>query len=95
MSAGDLRVEVVEVRGRCPAFRVGDAFYIRRGFLLEAEGPLCLHALCSILPYYVALSRGIKPAELGLGEGAAHVQCLDPCERTGGGTVIFRIVAVK
>lgn len=40
-----------------------------------------------------ALARGISPVELGLArEGEeAYVQCLDPLEHTGGGTVIFKI----
>ena len=47
----------------------------------------------SLMPYSVALSRGISPVELGLArEGdVAYVQCLDPCERTGGGTVVFAV----
>jgi uncharacterized repeat protein (TIGR04076 family) len=86
----DLQVEVVQVKGHCPVYRVGDRFMILEGYKLQAERPLCLHSLASILPYYVALSRGASPKELGLGaEDAAYVQCLDPCERTGGGTVIL------
>lgn len=50
-----------------------------------------MHSLASVFPYYIALSRGIAPRELGLGEDTAYVQCVDPCERTGGGTVVFRI----
>ncbi|MFQ6090761.1 MAG: TIGR04076 family protein, partial [Candidatus Bipolaricaulia bacterium] len=43
-------------------------------------------------PYYAALSRGTPPRELGLGTGeAAYLQCLDPHERTGGGTVVFAV----
>jgi len=48
------------------------------------------------MPYYVALSKEIPPKILGLSgtkEGRAYVQCLDPCEITGGGTVIFEITA--
>ena len=45
------------------------------------------------MPYYVALYQGVDPTILGLAKGAekAHVQCLDPCEYTGGGTVVFEI----
>ncbi len=46
------------------------------------------------MPYYVALSKGIHPKDLGLsGTNAdcAYVQCLDPCEITGGGMVVFEI----
>jgi len=63
------------------------------GYKLVAEMPLCMHALQSLAPYYVALSRGMDPADLGLAgsDGAAYVQCLDPQEVTRGGTVVFRI----
>jgi uncharacterized repeat protein (TIGR04076 family) len=53
-----------------------------------------MHSLTSILPYYVALSKGVTAKELGLSRGQseeAYVQCLDPCEITGGGTVLFEI----
>jgi len=93
----DLVVEVVEVRGRCPVHRVGDRFVVRQGYRLRADGPLCLHALQSLGPYYIPLSRGIPPADLGLAgpDGAAYVQCLDPMDLTGGGTVVFRIQALE
>jgi len=89
----DLRVEVVAVKGKCPIYDQGDSFVIAEGFKLITERPLCFHSLAAILPYYVALSRGVPPVSLGLArEGAsAFVQCLDPCDRTGGGTVVFRI----
>jgi uncharacterized repeat protein (TIGR04076 family) len=94
MAGKDLLVQVVEIKGRCPVYREGDAFRIVGGFKLITERPLCLHSLASLLAYHVALSRGVSPVELGLAkEGqAAYVQCLDPCERTGGGTVVFEIV---
>jgi len=92
-----LMVEVVEIRGKCPVYQVGDSFRIVDGFQLVAEKPLCMHSLASIMPYYVALSRGVSPVELGLAKAGedqdqvAYVQCLDPCERTGGGTVVFAV----
>jgi hypothetical protein len=45
------------------------------------------------MPYYNAIFRGVDPKDLGLAdaEGRACVQCLDPCEETGGGTVILRL----
>lgn len=97
MRPRDLVVEVVEVRGRCPVHRVGDRFFIREGYRLVTERPICLHAFQSLAPYYVPLSREIDPADLGLSgpDGAAYVQCLDPVDRTGGGTVVFRIETVK
>jgi len=82
-----LRVEVVRVDGRCPVWVVGD------GYKLCVDRPVCMHALQSISPYCVALSQGIPSRELGLAgsDGAACVQCLDPCRYTGGGTVTMRI----
>jgi len=55
-----------------------------------------MHFLTSLMPYYVALSKEIPPKSLGLSgtkDEKAYVQCLDPCEITGGGTVIFEITA--
>ncbi len=91
-----LQVEVVEIQGHCPVYRVGDGFRIEAGYCLVAGRPICLHALQSLNPYYVPLSRGMAPAELGLAgpDGAAYVQCLDPHRYTGGGTVTFRIRVV-
>jgi len=95
----DLKVTVVEVRGHCPVYQVGDHFTIRDGYQLElSEGQrVCMHGLASLLPYYVALSRGADPEELGLRgprPGCAYVQCLDPEFLTGGGTVVFEIERV-
>ncbi len=49
------------------------------------------------MPHLVALRKGIKPSELGLGRGRkAYVQCLDPGPPyTDGGTVIFEIKVVQ
>lgn len=93
MSFRGLEVTVVEIKGRCPVYEVGDAFRIFDGFRLVTRKPLCMHSLASIMPYYVALSRGVSAVELGLArEGnVAYIQCLDPCERTGGGTVVLAI----
>jgi len=88
----ELRIEVKEVKGRCPVYKVGDVFHIVDGYKLRADRLICMHALASLMPYYVALSHGISPEALGLGDGErAYVQCLDPCEYTNGGTVVFEI----
>ena len=87
-----LKVTVKCIKGNCPVYQEGDFFTIADGYVLDARVPLCMHSLASVMPYYVALSRGIKPKDLGLGVGnKAYVQCLDPCHITGGGTVIFEI----
>ena len=97
MSAKDLLIEVVEIKGRCPVYSLGFKFWIKEGFKLYSESPLCMHSLSAIIPYYVALSRGIDPVSLGLSskENVAYVQCLDPCEYTGVGTVVFTIIPHK
>jgi len=41
----DLLIEVVEIKGHCPVYSVGDSFRIRDGFKLVAEKPLCMHSL--------------------------------------------------
>jgi len=89
-----LLIKVVEIKGQCPAYQVGDIFRIVDGFRLVTEKPLCMHSLASLMPYYVALSRGAPPVELGLAREGEIVclQCLDPCEWTGGGTVVFAII---
>jgi len=98
MMRSDLRVRVVRVTGSCPLYSVGQAFHIRRGYVLDpGDSPICMHGLTSLMPYYVALSRGVPPDDLGLAgpeQGRAYVQCLDPCDLTGGGTVTFEIEPV-
>lgn len=87
-----LRIKVIEVKGHCPVYSPGDEFTIADGFRLRTKGEICMHALASLLPWYAALSRGIPPKELGLGDReVAYIQCPDPCEYTKGGTVIFEI----
>jgi uncharacterized repeat protein (TIGR04076 family) len=88
----DLKIEVKEIRGHCPVYEADDSFHIVEGYKLQTTHAICMHSLTSLMPYYVALSRGIPPKELGLDGGErAYVQCLDPCEYTGGGTVVFEI----
>ena len=43
------------------------------------------------MPYYIALSRGITPQALNLGDknNKVYIQCLDPFEKTHGGAVTF------
>jgi uncharacterized repeat protein (TIGR04076 family) len=94
----DLIVKVKEIKGTCPAYSTGDSIVIREGYILDIKDSpaVCMHSLASLMPYYVALSKGISPQTLGLSgkkPDRAYVQCLDPCEVTGGGTVIFEITA--
>ena len=96
----DLIIKVKEIRGRCPVYEVGYTIALRNGYILDTKisNPVCMHSLASLMPYYVALSKGVNPKELGLSgpeEGKAYLQCLDPCHITGGGTVIFEISPAK
>ncbi|MBN1843901.1 MAG: TIGR04076 family protein [Deltaproteobacteria bacterium] len=90
-----LIITVKEIKGNCPVYQVGDKIVLDEGYRLNLKETdnMCMHSLASIMPYYVALYRGIDPRDLGLSKNGkkAHVQCLDPCEYTGGGTVIFEI----
>jgi len=90
----DIIVKVKEVKGSCPTFKVGDSFTLKAGYQLVSDNPICMHALSSIMPFYNALIVS-PPCVLGLDgktdKDKAYVQCPDPVEHTGGGTVIFEI----
>jgi len=90
-----LVITVKEIRGHCPVYRAGDRIVVDDGYRLNLKETdnVCLHSLSSLMPYYVALSKGVDPVRLGLSRDgrAAYVQCLDPCDYTGGGTVVFAI----
>ncbi|MFP3869664.1 MAG: TIGR04076 family protein [Syntrophobacteria bacterium] len=94
-----LIIRVVDIKGRCPVYKLGNRITLREGYILEPgeTDAVCMHSLASIFPYYVALAKGVKAGDLGLsrdGSEEAYVQCLDPCEITGGGTVRFEISRV-
>lgn len=90
----DILVRVIEIRGHCPVYEKGSSFVLEDGYRLVSEKPLCMHSLASILPFYNAL-RFASPQEMGISrkdkEDKACVQCPDPVDCTGGGTVIFEI----
>jgi len=90
-----LVIKVIEIKGKCPVYSVGDRIILDKGYKanLRETTNICMHSLASIMPYYNALYNGVPAEKLGLAnkEGRACVQCLDPCEITGGGTVIFEI----
>ena len=92
-----LVVQVKEISGVCPVYKVGDTFKLEEGYRLVSDIPLCMHSLASLIPYYNAL-RISEPCTLGLAgkseKNKAYVQCLDPSTYTGGGTVIFEISRV-
>jgi uncharacterized repeat protein (TIGR04076 family) len=93
-----LIIQVREIKGHCPVYHMGDRFTIDESYKLTARKKICMHSLTSLMPYYVALSNGVSPKILGLtkqDDGKAFVQCLDPCEYTGGGTVTFQITRTE
>ena len=94
-----LIIKVVRIKRTCPLYKVGDRIVIDEGHKLNLKktGKVCMHSLASIMPYYVALSKGADPKTLGLAKegNKAHLQCLDPWEFTGGGTVIFEVELKK
>ncbi len=92
----DLVISVIQIEGTCPVYRLGSRIVLQEGYILDPlqTDRVCMHSLASILPYYVAISKGVPARSLGLsrgGSGEAYVQCLDPCRLTGGGTVTFEI----
>ena len=68
--------------------------HLKAGYQLVSDGPVCMHGLASLMPYYNAL-RVSEPAQWGLDgkedKSKAYIQCPDPFDCTSGGTVIFEI----
>jgi uncharacterized repeat protein (TIGR04076 family) len=91
-----LEIEVIEVRGSCPVYKVGDKMVIDDPkIVLEKTDALCTHALSSLLHYVIALEEGVDPVKLGLSKPQdrehAYIQCVDPgAPYTDGGTVVFK-----
>jgi len=96
-----LEIEVCEVRGMCPVYKVGDRIVIDDPrIVLEKTDGLCTHALSSLLHYVLVLERGADTVELGLSKPEdrehAYIQCVDPGEPyTDGGTVVFKIRRIE
>ena len=90
-----LIITVKEIKYNCPVYQIGDKIVLDEGYRLNLHetSNVCMHSLASIMPYYIALYRGVDPVTLGLSRDGkkAYIQCLDPCKYTGGGTVIFEI----
>lgn len=96
-----MEIEVCEVRGHCPVYKVGDKItVVDPEIALDETDALCVHALSTILHYVLVLERGADPVELGLSKPEdrehAYLQCVDPGEPyTHGGTVIFKVRKIK
>jgi uncharacterized repeat protein (TIGR04076 family) len=94
----DLVVTVKDIKGRCPAHRVGDSFTLKACYQLVSDIPVCMHGLAALMPWYNAL-RVSAPADWGLDgkrdKTKAYVQCPDACQYTDGGTVIYEISKVR
>ncbi|MFW9994893.1 MAG: TIGR04076 family protein [Candidatus Odinarchaeota archaeon] len=83
----EVRVEVIEVRGKCPVYKTGDEFSLEQS---EIRGKICLHALASLMTFLIPLRDGLSPEKYGLGKEHAYLQCPDPGPPyTRGGTVVF------
>jgi len=91
-----IEIQIVEIRGNCPVFSVGDRITIQGAEIaLDTTDALCTHALPSLLYYALALREGADPVALGLSKhkDVAFIQCPDPGEPlTQGGTVIFKLI---
>lgn len=98
-----LVIAVEDIKGRCPAYKAGDKIVLDAGFKfnLRETTACCMHSLGPILPFYCALAKGIAPKMMGLApkddrdSAKAYVHCPDPCETSGGGTVLFSIERVE
>jgi uncharacterized repeat protein (TIGR04076 family) len=98
-----LVITVEDIKGRCPAYCVGDRVVLDNGFRfnLKETTACCMHSLGSILPFYCALAKGIPPNRMGLAHKddrdnpKAWIHCPDACDQTGGGTVTFSVERVE
>lgn len=77
-----LLIAVKDGNGTCPVYWVCDSIVLDEGYRvnLKETDNFCMHSLSPIMPYYVALYRGVDSKELGLSEDGkkAYVQSLLP-----------------
>ena len=67
-----LEIEVCEIRGKCPVYKVGDKIIADDPkIVLRETDALCTDALSSLLHYVLALEEGADPVELGLSKLAS------------------------
>ncbi len=76
-----LVIEVAEIRGKCPVYKVGDKIVIDGPKILpDKTDAIFIHALAPLLHYTVAVREGVDPRKLGLSKDGKHayIQCVDP-----------------
>ena len=58
-----LIIKISQIKGICPVYQVGDKIVIDEGYKLNLKeaDKVYMHSLASMMPYYVALSRGGGP----------------------------------
>jgi len=88
-------IEVKEVRGYCPVYKVGDRIVVEKFYVDTARSSnICMHALVSMATLLSAFMKGYSAKLLGIGDrdDIGYVQCPDPGPPyTRGGTVIFEL----
>jgi len=79
-----LIAKVVAIEGNCPVYEIGDKIVIEDGFRLNLEetDAVCMHSLASLMPYYVALSKGgfSRPVGACRRRGQSLRAMLRPCQ---------------
>ena len=94
MKLNKVVITVVDVRGYCPIYKVGDQIVIDGFYITTSKSrDVCLHALLAMSSLLSAILHGRTPKELGIGnEKVGYLQCPDPGPpHTSGGTVLFKI----
>jgi uncharacterized repeat protein (TIGR04076 family) len=93
---GLLEFEVVEIRGYCPLYNVGDKMVIDYPrVVLDKGDPLCANVLSSLMRYVQDLEKGADLDELGLSKSEDGNDAFIECEEASKlyancGTVTFR-----
>jgi len=83
-AAGDLRIAVHEVRGKCTSEMVPGHYALLRESSLYLPQPFCLYALQAVLPLLPAMQRKLAPNDWMVKENI--VSCPDPK-----GNVLLRV----
>lgn len=88
-------ISVLEVRGSCPVYKIGDEILLEGFYIISNQSAnICIHALSALMSLLSAFSHGASARDLGIGskDDEGYVQCPDPGPPyTKGGTVIFHL----